>query len=575
LFAHCKVKRLNSKVTSTNEKIIELKAGCEKSKQFVETFDYLMKDGIFTTDCIKRCESYWSVAATLEGLHQQGQQLSEQQSKLDKFDEELIRAKESNDKIRSVIQAAEERICSNTEKKKSLNNDMVQYKQTIYSLQLQLNDSRSVRGQVSSQLSELTDLKNASSSALESLINSLKAKNSLIGGLLLQLASPAVEEYGGALLSVLGRKALKTVVVETRECAVHIADSLRKHKLSCSTILIANELGDRGDNSLRDRSADKLIPLFDAISIANKISRVVYNMLLSGWYLFLGSGIQYKNIRLHPIQANVVCLDGCQYLADGEISLSFSNSAKSTAVQGRGKRQANSFDGRTASLSWPTETTAAGDELFEELQLKLERITAVISTTEGKVTAAALTLEGLENEWRCLDSLISEDIKTIQAQKKSVRKLPQCPVNDRDRLKAEQKQYNDLLNKKQNMAEEISSSTALSEPYRGEKLADLLLQVTTHRHQLMFAQSELRMLEDDSLSSADLLSGFITGIRQKEEEIASEKELLVKSKDSLLELKEACGMALEDCTCSSLRIKSDSERLRSIDTDIKQVCSKP
>ena len=468
----------------------EISLCCQQSKGFLKLFDSFMSQNVLPSDCIELCEIYWNTSAKLEHMSTQIQDWKDNEKKLAEFEEKLLEVQTWNDEVRERIKSIEQKICSCSHRKEHLVHQIVKNKGDIQCLQSYVKEKFASKSRIESQLTEYDVINSTqvSASALESKINELKAKDKFISGMLLHLGKPLKDEYSAALLSVLGRKAKSTVVVENRLCAVSVAESLKNIGLSCSAILISGEMNDRFNNVLNVRQNNKLIPLLDAVRVSNRSSHLVYANLLSGWYLYQGSALEYKSSTKFSQKASIVCLDGCQFLCDGEISLKFH---KYNSTGEKSNRISNND-------YWPTETVAVDPVLYRDLQHEIDNINLSIMTTEEQIIKLISNTKEMEKTSHDIDLSISEDLREVSSLKATFMPAPTRPSTIDTEASQNISQYEAVKAEQHRLRGEIASfisETSEMKFYKGKDVTDLLLLIPTHKHQLIKGQSEIRLVD--------------------------------------------------------------------------------
>jgi chromosome segregation ATPase len=297
-------------------------------------------------------------------------------------------------------------------------------------------------------------------------------------GMLLSLVEPKDSKYTKALLTVLGSRSLNSIVVRSRSSAVKILNYLKNQNDTSSgfTIEILDEIN--LPLSCKIQLSTNFVPLFDVISILNTHVTLLFQKLFCDWYICVGDDASLRHQMGNPA-VNIVCLDGRQYFADGEIRVQYSKSSK---------------------LQWPD---------FENMQLG-KFPAPVIAVDEKESIEASCELEknirsteqellSLQTEITLIESNIADETENllklqnaITTLNKKIKTTSACPIENMSKYLENQASIKLMKTEILSMESLLRSKLGAVTLNNGLNLAVLLLDDIQNRKYLLEKQSTVR-----------------------------------------------------------------------------------
>lgn len=450
--------------------------------EYIRLFESCARCFHFTAEFDSICNRYWRMHSQLEGMNCVMAQWEKMQLKWNAYQSDVERVTRCNVDIDADVKEAKRQIVSSTQKKNDLNTQIVDLKQVMYRTQKKLDALIFTCDAMYADKARMEAAQKAAvgSTALEGFISKLRVSKNDVVGMLLGLAVPAEPCYATAVMSVLGRKAASTVVVQTRECALRTAREISAANLYCSTILIVNELRGRFKASAIYSAQNRFIPLIDAVQLTTAVARDVYESILSKWALFLGSGTEMAGLSARYPGLNAVSLDGCQYLADGEINLTANSSTRASSTARSGRQQ-----------PWPSGAEPYRKEEYLRLEARICEQICDINTAKENIDGINEQVETLQGEWYRLNSEAEKHHLAVRSLKGQYQKEPVKPVGDKSSVQKKKEMYDRLVKDKREtgdlIAKELDGRT-----YQGERAADIIFNIMAHRRALIASESNSR-----------------------------------------------------------------------------------
>lgn len=251
-----------------------------------------------------------------------------------------------------------------------------------------------------------------------------------------------------ALLSVLGEALTTSLVVRTRADALRCSAALSRAGTGIRTLDIVDECS--GEHAKLRNLPPRCTSLVDHVTLLLPEARPVVLHKLRRWLLFDGSAEEALRLRS---ALNVVALDGCKVLADGEIR-TYASSMRgwpSRASQGQGadraglERRLADLDAELAqtreqaarvraALAECADAAAANDEQLASVASSMASAEATLLKLEGQREAVPDAAELSEDRLRLL-SLAAE---SEQEQRAILREVCEgCGRSDVDALRDE------------------------------------------------------------------------------------------------------------------------------------------
>lgn len=553
--------KLERKMEINNFEIQKLKTSVVESELLVRSFDDMINEDVLIPKCAAMCESFVDAVNAVANVS----------SSIDRNEKQLLKVyvyKNKSEEISSAnkvtanrIKIMEADIIRDSQRKIALNAEMAECQLRLHKVQALEKKKIALHLELESQLENMSELQELEgvTSKLDTAVDNMKAMNSSVVGMLLSLAKPVSDDYSAALMSVLGGNAFNTVVVENRECAIFVADKLMKQNIIFSSIVISAEICSQRLKPYR--SCERTMPLMSAVEIRSETSKVVFESKFSRWLLFKGTGQEAKDIISRFPGENIVCLDGCQYRADGEINLSFDCSSRDS-YDSAGKMK--------LSLGWSSQFTSFDNARVSILQQDVVSIVSEIKSIKSIVANEIAALEIMEAEWHDLEVSIRDHITAVDLVKESFIKHPICPVANIEACVEEQLYYSSLKEKAGVVTSELLKMFG-DQMYQGRKIFDLIVAAAPLRSEIGAARSSIRIIEAGIIASEKLFSQF----RAEEDSLLTDCEVLQCWVDQYSaphrELRENQCMALEDIVACAAVCAHSRDSLEPLNVALSQV----
>jgi hypothetical protein len=236
----------------------------------------------------------------------------------------------------------------------------------------------------------------------------LRRGNSAVLGMVCSLCQPSNEVYTRAFLSVLGNRAYTSVVVADRRSGISIAKQLTNESFSDFAIEIASEYS---CPNISRPSYPGAILLSSIITVTEPSTLHLFENLFGAWIL-CNNDVTLEEIQENYKNINVVCLDGRQYLSDGEIRL-FNNSFFASSVE--------------CSVCWPS-VKFQTDCASSTNEGKEEELSAAARILESEIALLRSKVSNLTCEHLSLSNSCSDLERSVKSMKMLIRTLPSCPI---------------------------------------------------------------------------------------------------------------------------------------------------
>ena len=245
-------------------------------------------------------------------------------------------------------------------------------------------------------------------SSIARVIDLLRQNNPKVLGMVCSICHPTNEVYTRAFLSVLGNRAYTSVVVADRHCGICVAKQLTDESLSDFAIEIANEYS---ISRIQRPSFPGAIQLMSVINVTEPLAIQLFENIFGTWVL-CNNDINLDHLREHYKNVNVVCLDGRQYLSDGEIRL-FCDSFFALSAE--------------KSVFWPsvrlcdTYPSATDESKVEQINISTKELESEIDLLRSEISRLSSERYSLSNGCSSLQ-------RSIHSMKLLIRTLPLCPI---------------------------------------------------------------------------------------------------------------------------------------------------
>lgn len=464
--------------------VCHIKSEIFSSEQFFIKLEAFKASDALTAECRSACDIYWATDRIIESMRSTMQQISTKMTNFDVYICSLQDSKKANNAILTKIAVLEGDIAAQRSKKKLLEVDICESKNKIRLYEDRLAICCQKRVDISTRLAGILNSKNLNcpSSEFESFTDSLRSQFIGIEGMLLRLGSPISNEYCTAILTVLGVKAFRTVVVRSRECAVLVADKMNIMKLNWSSIIICDELVGKQQESMRHSSHHQLIPLVSVMNFPSDVAKVVFESKLLKWMLFTGNANESIKISELFKGINVVCLDGCQFLADGEIKLSFGTSL-------------NSFENTDCKNEnmhgWILGASTYSHEKQIELEHDLASMCDDIDNIESHILSTSISLKIMENDYRDIENTINKKDRNINELRFAITTDPISPDINIAECTKELEHYTEMENDR-SQQRCLIENLVKNQVFENMDVMEIIANANAHQRTIHMGRSKLR-----------------------------------------------------------------------------------
>ena len=152
------------------------------------------------------------------------------------------------------------------------------------------------------------------------IVKKLSARGIGIIGMLCDVIQPRDPSYIPALMAVLGKMMTSSIVVTTRRDAIETANYCTRLGMTDISVEIAQDASQATSAYTSKYSTHSNYKnLQECIIVSNVILNAIVHKLLGPWVLFNGSYKSYCEEQSSAKRMNIVTIDGCRFMRDGEI----------------------------------------------------------------------------------------------------------------------------------------------------------------------------------------------------------------------------------------------------------------
>lgn len=262
-------------------------------------------------------------------------------------------------------------------------------------------------------------------------------------GMLCDVLQPRRPAYHTPLLAVLGNALTNTLIVRARPAAIIAASVIRQQKQRQMNMTI--DITDQIELHVAPacpNASEMLRPLQECVNISHPAARNAVGRRLEKWLYYEGTGADFLSLPAPPVQTrakNIVTVDGCIFLADGEIRRSSRDLAHKAGSS------------VPAAVAWPSclehqdyETTTQCDRIYESkatLQQQHAQACSSHDALRRQLQEASDKSRSLQSDAQAQEALITQILSDVAQKEKSMVEACRQQQEQNSRAKGWQTQH--------------------------------------------------------------------------------------------------------------------------------------